>query len=198
MFSPTDVRRIRDDSLGNLETLFLAITSRLFALRGHHAFPNPTSAPANDALNCVRILTRLLPFVYESDKLDAWEEQFFWTPRRKRARRSGEDHVEAVFEGTGMQTADNEDEPEFIRVKPLAEELVDTLIDMLFLADFTLPKIAGRQGNVNFSIWQRGVGCNSALETSKEFENNRTEILRLLLTLASKSMYTTASKTLDF
>lgn len=177
-----------------METLILAVISRLFALRNHHSFPHPDVAPPNDALNCVRILTRLLPFVYESEKLEPWEEQFFWTPRRKRTRRSDENGNEVMFEGDGGAKKDIEDAPEFQEVKPLAEELIDTLLDLLFYTDFTLPKVPGKHETVHLSIWQSGVGCNSAIGTSKELENNRMEILRLLLTLASKSIYTTASK----
>ena len=82
---------------------------------------------------------------------------------------------------------------EFEEVKPLAEELIDTLIDMLFFADFTLPRPQNAKSKVSYAIWQSGVGCNTSIGTSKEFENNRTEILRLLLTLTSQSMYLSAS-----
>ena len=78
---------------------------------------------------------------------------------------------------------------EFEEVKPLAEELIDTLIEMLFFADFTLPKSPNTKAKVSMAIWQSGVGCNTPVATSKEFESNRTEILRLLLTLTSRSMY---------
>jgi hypothetical protein len=80
---------------------------------------------------------------------------------------------------------------EFEEVKPLAEELIDTLIDLLFFADFTLPRRQNSKNKVTYAIWQSGVGCNTAVGTSKEFESNRTEILRLLLTLTSQSMYLT-------
>lgn len=36
----------------------------------------------NHLLNCCRIMTRIMPFVFEStDTLD-WEDSFFWTPRQ--------------------------------------------------------------------------------------------------------------------
>lgn len=82
---------------------------------------------------------------------------------------------------------------EFEEVKPLAEELIDTLIDLLFFADFTLPKPQNTKSKVSYAIWQSGVGCNTSVATSKEFENNRTEVLRLLLTLTSQSMYMPAN-----
>lgn len=82
---------------------------------------------------------------------------------------------------------------EFEEVKPLAEELIDTLIDLLFFADFTLPRQANSKSKVSYAIWQSGVGCNTSVGTSKEFDNNRIEILRLLLTLTSRSMYMSAT-----
>jgi hypothetical protein len=82
---------------------------------------------------------------------------------------------------------------EFEEVKPLAEELIDTLIDLLFFADFTLPRPQNSKNKVTYAIWQSGVGCNTSIGTSKEFENNRTEVLRLLLTLTSQSMYMSAN-----
>lgn len=78
---------------------------------------------------------------------------------------------------------------EFEEVKPLAEELIDTLMDLLFFADFTLPRTPNSKSKVSYAIWQSGVGCNTSVGTSKEFENNRIEILRLLLALTSQSMY---------
>jgi hypothetical protein len=94
---------------------------------------------------------------------------------------------EILFDGTQQ---DNERqqiaEDQFEDVKPLAKELIDTLIDLLFFTDFTLPKPATGKAKVSYSIWQSGVGCNTPVGTTKEFESNRTEILRLLITLTSK------------
>jgi hypothetical protein len=86
LFSPNDIRRTRDTALENLETLILAITSRLFILRHHPSFPDPEFAPERDALNCIRILTRILPYIYEAEQLQPWEDKFFWGVRRKRTR----------------------------------------------------------------------------------------------------------------
>ncbi len=78
--------------------------------------------------------------------------------------------------------------------RPLGEELIDTLIDLLFFAGLTLPHTDQSKKKVTYSIWQSGVGCNTSLSSSKEMESNRTEILRLLLTLSSKSLYMPASE----
>lgn len=189
MFTAADVRRTRDRALENLETLILAVTSRLFRLRHHPSFPDPELAPEQEALNCVRILTRILPFLYEKESLTSWEEKFFWGQRRKRTRQSAIAN-EVLFDEA--EDGGKTDTPEFEDVKPLAEELIDTLIDLLFFSELTLPPQANRRSKVTYAIWQSGVGCNTAVITTKEYESNRTEILRLLLTLSGQSMYMTA------
>ncbi|KAF2113853.1 high-temperature-induced dauer-formation protein-domain-containing protein [Lophiotrema nucula] len=193
LFSPADIRRTRDVNLPNLETLILAVTSRLCILRNHPSFPDPDLAPERDALNCIRVLTRLLPFLYEADHLEGWEDQFFWAARRKRSRRGQLARTEVIFDEADPDITPVDAQPEFEQVKPLAEELIDTLIDLLFFSDFTLPKVPAGKSKVTYAIWQTGVGCNTPIASTKEFESNRAEILRLLLTLASKSMYMSAN-----
>lgn len=190
LFAPADVRRTRDNALENLETLILAVTSRLFVLRYHPSFPDSEIAPDNHALNCIRVLTRILPFLYEKESLQAWEENFFWARRRKRTRTSLIAN-EVLFDES--QEAQPRQPEEFEDAKPLAEELIDTLIDLLFFSDLTVPRQPHGSPKVSYSIWQSGVGCATSIPTTKEHESNRCEILRLLLTLTSQSMYMSPS-----
>ena len=192
LFSAADIRRTRDHAIENLETLILAVTSRLFILRHHPSFPDLEFAPERDALNCVRVLTRVLPYIYEKESLDEWEQRFFWGARRKRTRKASI-ATEVLFD------EEQEDEPQvrldtedFEDAKPLAEELIDTLIDLLFFSDLTVSKQPHGKPKVSYAIWQSGVGCNQTVATTKEFESNRVEILRLLLTLTGQSMYMSA------
>jgi hypothetical protein len=138
-------------------------------------------------------LTRILPYIYEVDNLQQWEDNFFWGARRKRTRKASI-AAEVLFDDTQDENARPQAAgDDFEEVKPLAEELIDTLVDLLFYADFTLPRAANGTSKVSYAIWQSGVGCNTPVGTSKEFESNRCEILRLLLTLTSKSMYMSAN-----
>lgn len=200
------------------------MTSRLFILRHHPSFPDPEIAPERDALNCIRVLTRILPYLYELESLQAWEEKFFWGTRRKRTRRAtianevlfddsqpispasvatdlehdGDDDNEGVplraqaRPSSKKPSSATTTEEGFEDAKPLAEELIETLTDLLFMGEFTVPRQAQGKPKVSYAIWQSGVGCNSAIATTKEWESNRTEILRLLLTLGSQSMYMSA------
>ncbi|KAJ9644431.1 hypothetical protein H2204_001783 [Knufia peltigerae] len=190
LFSHSDIRRARDSALENLETLILAVTSRLNVLKNHPSFPDPDLAPERDALNCIRVLTRLLPYVYEAEPLAEWEERFFWGMRRRRTRKA-QVAGEILFDDNQRGDIEEQDgeEQEFEEAKPLAEELIDTLIDLLFYAGFTIPHLPQAKSKVTYAIWQSGVGCRTSIPTNKELESNRCEVLRLLLTLTSKAMY---------
>jgi hypothetical protein len=165
------------------------VTSRLFILRHHPSFPDAEFAPERDALNCIRVLTRILPYLYEAEHLQAWEDKFFWGTRRKRTRRSAIAN-EVLFDEAQEERQDAKlPVDEFEDAKPLAEELLDTLIDLLFFSDLTVPRQPHGKPKVTYAIWQSGVGCNTAIPTTREHESNRSEILRLILTLTSQSMY---------
>ncbi|ETI24371.1 hypothetical protein G647_03740 [Cladophialophora carrionii CBS 160.54] len=190
LFSHTDIRRTRDAAIENLETLILAVTSRLIVLKNHPSFPDPDLAPERDALNCIRVLTRLLPYVYEAEQLTEWEERFFWGMRRRRTRRAQVSGEILFDDNQGDDTTPTENpQQEFEDARPLAEELIDTLVDLLFYTGFTIPELPNAKSKVTYAIWQSGVGCKSSIPTSKELESNRCEVLRLLLTLSSKAMY---------
>lgn len=143
-------------------------------------------------MNCIRVLTRILPYLYEKDSLGAWEAQFFWATRRKRTRKAAIANEVLFDEAQEDKESPKPELEEFEEVKPLAEELIDTLIDLLFFSDLTIPPQPDGQPKVSYAIWQSGVGCNTAVATTKEYEANRSEILRLLLTLAGQSMYMTS------
>lgn len=189
LFSPNDIRRTRDNALENIETLIQTLTTRAFTLRHHPSFPDPDQAPERDILNCIRVLTRVLPYLYEKESLGPWEEKFLWTPRQVKGRTAKNEVLfdEAQEGKEPVQTSAEAHE----NLRPLAEELIETLVDLLFFSDFTLPRQPNGQSKVTYAIWQSGVGCNTAVATTKEFESNRCEILRLLMTLAGQSMYTT-------
>ncbi|KAK7215302.1 hypothetical protein V2G26_003305 [Clonostachys chloroleuca] len=194
LFSPADIRRTRDKALENLETLILASISRLVYLRHHPSFPDPELAPEKDALNCIRVLTRILPYLYEKESLASWEERFFWGRRRMKTRKAVIANEVLFDEAQQDKTEPSATKTEtFEDANPLAEELIDTLIDLLFFSGLTLPLAQGGKSKVTYAIWQSGVGCNSTIATTKEYESNRCEILRLLLTLAGQSMYMTST-----
>jgi hypothetical protein len=176
-------------------------------LRNHPSFPDAELAPESDAMNCVRVLTRVLPYIYEDDKLHVWEEKVFWGPRKKLTRRAAlrpdvlfDNEGEVVERKSGDSETlrkegglhlgkEKEEEERYEDAKPLGEELIDTLLDLLFFHGFTLPHTPKNGDKASYAIWTSGVGCNTQIGCSKEMEGYRLEILRLLLTLCSKGMY---------
>lgn len=190
LFSPTDIRRARDNSIGNIETLIHSLVSRVRDLKHHRAFPHPEVAPEKHALNCIRVLTRVLPFLYEAENLESWRERTFWEKRRRPAKRKIARKSEVLFDEVRQQDHhEPEAEEQFEDIQPLGEELVDTLVDLLFYTDFTLPPNDRTRSKVTYSIWQSGVGCNTQMNSSSQLESNRCEILRLLLTMSSEALY---------
>lgn len=149
-------------------------------------------------MNCVRIITRILPFLYEAEHLESWEDKFFWQRRKKHSKTEPPNTPEVLFDGSnsnGLDEKEDEVKDETIEyTRPLGEELIDTLIDLLFFVGFTLPHVERSKNKVTYAIWQNGVGCVTPMQSTKEIENNRTETLRLLLTLSSRSLYMPARR----
>jgi hypothetical protein len=182
----------------NAETLIYVVIARLEALQTRNVYADPHTPVAVEVLNCVRILTRLLPYIYEADHLAAWETKFFWEARKatwvwdKKYNRRGQ-----LFDGLNpsKKLAEGSDDEDIDR--PLGERLIDLLINYLFLPGFALPKKVDTNGNpdltISYSIWQSGIGCKQSQGMTKENERNAMEVLRLLLTLSSRMMYLPSS-----
>lgn len=72
LLPPASVRRLRDDRFENLATLFTQAVAQLCQI-----VETPYSIYFDQALNCVRVLTRVLPFVLEKGKW--WRQsKYFW------------------------------------------------------------------------------------------------------------------------
>jgi hypothetical protein len=142
----------------------------------------------------VRILTRLLPYIYEADHLSAWEDQFFWRARRPQQiwnvkhNRPGE-----AFDGLNPGKKYGEDAMQQEIGQPLGEHLIDILIRYMFFPNFTLPKKLDQDGlpllKPQYNIWQSGIGCRQSVGMTKDNEKNAVEIARLLLVLSSRQLY---------
>lgn len=195
--TPTDIRNMRDNQFVNLETLILETCRHLIHLRwSSHSLSDRDAGAGKEVLNCIRILTRVLPFIYESDDLRDWERAFFWEEGK---HQSGERRPSATISGgprsaesiaTTTNTATtNQSDPQPTGPKCLGLDLVDTLLDLSFWAGFTLPINPDGPNGPTYGFWQSGIAYERRLDTSKEFESRRTEIMQLLLTLESKSIY---------
>ena len=185
------VRHALYDAPENVACLLKVVTTRLFNLVSDHTFPsvpnasvasfatsfirsstgNPGRNTTKEVLNCLRILQRVLPVVFELEgDSSRLEMEVFW--RRDAVSEEGQTrdeptHVQFVIE----DDEDDDDEhdeplpgssqkppPKTAAVKKtlpsLAERLFSCLIDLLFCCGFTLPnKIQVDHYKINYVIW---------------------------------------------
>lgn len=194
LFSASDIRKARDEAPENLESLFRAVCSRMFELRQDGNFPRDENL-ASQMLNCLRILTRLIPFLFEDSES---EERILWGMRTRSGILddiSNGNNVTASNDRSVGARSEHSDENPWHKgqgVEPIAEELIKTMIDLLFFCGFTIPSNYGKE-RVVFGIWETGVGCTVPMGTTKQFESNKIETLRCILALISGGMYVPAS-----
>ncbi|KAJ2591684.1 hypothetical protein H4R99_006666 [Coemansia sp. RSA 1722] len=168
LVTPADIRRIRDHAQENFIKLIDKVFDRMLVLKAaKDMVKNPVST--KQLLNCVRILTRLIPFVYEvCPDGSVMEDIVLWTQRPRPG--SGADYI-------------------------LGRQMVSATVDLLFTSGFTVPLTTlGEDSAVRYTIWENGIGQTSSLGSSKEHVANRVEVLRLLLVMCSRTMYIPAAR----
>ncbi|XP_064478208.1 protein HID1-like [Ornithodoros turicata] len=166
-----EVRSLREEAPSNLATLCYKAVEKL--VKAADSLCN-THAQQQIVLNCVRLLTRILPYIFEDPD---WRG-FFWTSL---PGQNGEDLNEAEVDSVS-----------------LAQSLITALCDLLFCPDFTVSssRKAGPDNPEDLQsidsceyIWEAGVGFAHSPPHVPQHDQNRTEILKLLLTCFSQTMY---------
>ncbi|PSN52202.1 Protein HID1 [Blattella germanica] len=163
-----EIRALREEAPSNLATLCYKAVEKLVkavdnSCRTHHE--------QQTVLNCVRLLTRVLPYIFEDPD---WRG-FFWS-------------------SLPGQSQDDEEEQSM----PLAQSLINAICDLLFCPDFTVA--ANRKSGPDKAedlqaidsceyIWEAGVGFAHSPPRYPQHDSNRTELLKLLLTCFSETMY---------
>ncbi|EKM55702.1 uncharacterized protein PHACADRAFT_256512 [Phanerochaete carnosa HHB-10118-sp] len=222
-----DVRRALCEAPENVATLIKVITSRLFNLVSDHTFPTATASVTSfassfirsstgmqdrnatkEVLNCLRVLQRVLPVVFETEgESSRLEMEIFW--KRETAQEGSQVAEEASKPQFVIEDDDDEGEglsapstpglshssppqqPKTAKALPsVVERLFSCLVDLMFCCGFTLPaKIQVDHYKINYTIWEKGVGSTTDPGPGQQFESNRTEVLRTLLVLFSKQIY---------
>ncbi len=161
-----EIRALREESPSNLATLCYKAVEKLVS-----ASESGCSAAKDQqmVLNSVRLLTRILPYIFEDPD---WRG-FFWS----------------TLPG---QSSDEES-------LPLAQSLLNAVADLLFCPDFTVAPNSKKPGPESHEdphsidsceyIWEAGVGFANSPPQSALLDQNRTELLKLLLTCFSETMY---------
>uniref|UniRef100_A0A8C6T7S9 HID1 domain containing n=1 Tax=Neogobius melanostomus TaxID=47308 RepID=A0A8C6T7S9_9GOBI len=167
-----EIRAVREESPSNLATLCYKGVEKL--VQGAES-GCPTERDKQVVLNCTRILTRILPYIFEDQD---WRG-FFWS----------------TVPGAGRAGEDDLDEDDGAR--PLAESLLLAIADLLFCPDFTVhshkrsPDSVENMQTIDSCeyIWEAGVGFAQSPPLNYIHDLNRAELLRLLLTCFSEAMY---------
>ncbi|GJQ81764.1 hypothetical protein Trydic_g311 [Trypoxylus dichotomus] len=161
-----EIRALREEAPSNLATLCYKAVEKLVKAVDNSC---RTQHEQQTVLNCVRLLTRVLPYIFEDPE---WRG-FFWS----------------------SLPSQNEDEDESL---PLAQSLLNAICDLLFCPDFTVmgarklgPDKAEDLSAIDSCeyIWEAGVGFAQTPPRSPQVDLNRTELLKLLLTCFSETMY---------
>eukprot|EP00158_Paraphelidium_tribonemae_P006495 Partr_v1_DN27846_c2_g1_i1_m22630 putative HID1 domain containing len=167
---------------GNIETMVHQLVDRLIAFS---LLPDaPSTQEQAMASVCLAFMARIIPIVFEDS---AMESKLFWTVLKSRASRLN--HPEKRNQA-GTPEAFVSPEPGLETVPPLAERLLDALLNLLFMPGFTLlPGVKPTDRRAFYVIWESGIGASSAPAVSADILQNRVSVMRLLLVLFSKSMY---------
>eukprot|EP00160_Parvularia_atlantis_P018711 Unigene7058_Nuclearia_a/m.21624 Unigene7058_Nuclearia_a/g.21624 ORF Unigene7058_Nuclearia_a/g.21624 Unigene7058_Nuclearia_a/m.21624 type:complete len:771 (+) Unigene7058_Nuclearia_a:142-2454(+) len=163
MIAPRDIRSVITRAPVNLKILVIKAVEIIVK-----ATNEPGAALDRAAVeglsNAVRLLVRVLPFVFE-DRGYNWKQELFTQP----------------IPGSASD-------------KTLAEELVDRLYVLLFLPGFTLaPNVTKRKDGTFYIIWEVGIAAKVAPPSTVEIDTNRLEVLKLMLVLMSPVLYMTSN-----
>ncbi|ETW04426.1 hypothetical protein H310_04703 [Aphanomyces invadans] len=184
LIQPDDIRMLRQNQQGNLSTMLTQAISQL-----HQIVETPLPKYYPQAVNCIRVLTRVMPFILE-DRSDEFVQQLLWGP------------PPTVY---AAEASSEVDVP--TSQLSLAQKLVDAMLGLLFLPDFTvsagaykafreqLSTAPSSSANVVYPplLWYNGVGYpDASAVASVQFDKNRKEVLKLLLTCFSSILYHTA------
>ncbi|PPR04968.1 hypothetical protein CVT24_010426 [Panaeolus cyanescens] len=228
LITPHHIRRALAEAPENIATLIRVVTSRLFKLLSDHTFPTPLGGTVasyatsliksagisqernttKELLNCIRILQRVLPVVFEvQGESNAFELEVIWKKQQIQDEESQDSNAEPQFVIDDDADSDTEEQTNAQSPPPSAtapqtrfspsigERLFDSLIDLLFCCGFTLPKeIQVDHHKINYVIWEKGIGSTASLNhNNSAYDSNKTEVLRLLLILLSRQIYIPAS-----
>ncbi|ODV62718.1 Ecm30p ASCRUDRAFT_6391 [Ascoidea rubescens DSM 1968] len=74
-----DINFICTKNTTNFLRLIRIVSYKFLSLSSKKQFPHPSLAPTSHLLNCTRLLTRLLPFLFENPDFNDYETLLFWS-----------------------------------------------------------------------------------------------------------------------
>lgn len=179
LFTGTDIKTVRDQNITNFILFIRRLSLKLVDLTYDDTFPSEKTTIV--VLNCVRFLTKLIPFLYETESFPEIEDDIFWKK---------EFNVDKFVKSTSSINVDS------IRMKEeLGVSISKALLTLGFIKSFTIDVSDSSKNNRLLSVWEPGIGSSAPASPSNPIiDSNRTEILRLLLTINGVSFYQSPSK----
>jgi len=202
LIQPEDVRLLIEDRPNNLKTLFTQAVAQLYQV-----VETPYPVYFDQALNCARILSRVLPFMLESNS--KFVKELFWTrqqvPKPKASGGGGADAAAAPGTSSTAAAAEGATEAaggdggeDVQESEPVAVILVNAIFHLLFLPDFTI-----EDPNMDFAeedlsspefksalMWAPGVGSTEkSVVTSTAYDKNRIDVLRVMIAAFCDALY---------
>ncbi|CAI4229407.1 unnamed protein product [Auanema sp. JU1783] len=159
MIPTEDIRKLRDESPKNLAALSYKALEKIMAFR-----ENPIPADSKKVINCIRVLTRIMPYMQEDPE---WRG-YFWT---------------CIPHGNAQVPM----------ASLLLSSLSDLLFCPGFTVPMRSDnsnRINLQAVDSCEYIWEAGVGYSAKTPANAQHDIHRTDILKLLLTCFSELIYT--------
>lgn len=193
ILTPLDIKTILDQNLANFCTLVRVLSTRFIYLTNDIA-QNGSKSSTSELLNCIRLLTKLLPFLFEhSNYLTHLEQEIFWRGNYEplnilHTPGSSDGDADWHKEVSVKATADGEN--------LLGFKIMKSLVDVLFVSGFTMEGVKAAQTDQNrvLRVWEPGIGVRSRYNPPNLIiDSNRAEALKLILTIVSLPFYESPS-----
>ncbi|CUM66094.1 uncharacterized protein PRCAT00003748001 [Priceomyces carsonii] len=171
-----DIRSIRDQNRVNFVLFLRALITKLVELSDT---PEWNATAIKECLNCIRFLTRLVPCLYEQQTIsEELEDEILWN----------EEFDYLKYSHGSPEEKKNITSTDLLDV--LGVKLAEALVKLLFRKGFTSIMSLKSKSTSTASIWEPGVGMTGGYEQPNPIlDSNRTEVLKLIITLSSRSFY---------
>lgn len=195
LITVADIKKVRQQNLMNIVQLIRQLCLKIISTVKECKEFCINKKEIIELLNCVRFLIKVLPLIFEmADYSNELEREIFWNndfdPMRLLQRidnsKEEEEEEEKSDKNRNWERLLSPDQV----ANSIAVNLISSLVDLLFIRNFTVSSTASGKENKLLHVWEPGIGGTSKYQQPNVvIDSNRTEILKLLLTLCSNSLY---------
>lgn len=186
LISLEDAKNVRQQNVVNYAIFIKVLSLKIVDIASSEFL---TNIDISLLLNCIRFLVKVLPPLLEiEDYADGIGYELFWNSNFNPAEYIKSKEEELLdFEEDVKRSIPLEDLKHTLGFK-----LMMALVDLLYTKGFTLS--TKEKGGVSLSVWEPGLGfAGKARAPNLIIDSNRTEVLKLVITLCSDGYYTSPS-----